>query len=479
VTATLSSPVDVSTRLAEKSRPHLGLAALLLGGIVLRLVFLAVYRPAFWYPDSGTYIRLTEHPLAPHITRPLGYVVLLKWLSPSGTFFTVTLLQHLLGLALAVATYALLQRRGVARWLSCVAVAPLLLDPLVATLEHYLLPDALFTMFFAGAALAVLWNRRPGPLACAGSGLLLAAAWFTKPTALPAVLVIGLYLIVRRLGWRPVVAYAVAFVAPYAAIMLWIGDRPSVYGEQSGIALYGRAAQIADCDRLDLPADLRPLCPTQPRAERSDRADAMFWRRPAHMRGMPWHPEGAELMARFSVAVVRQQPLDYARVVGKESFAHFVPGIHLGRDNDCLRERWIPPIVVHDDVPPLQGCPPAMADSDYGSDAAGEREGSDPTPLTVALHGYGRWVHTVPVMLSAAVLLTLAALVLRRGDARLDLVMLVLAGPGVVVVTVAVGMYEARYALPALPLAALAGALAWHGMQVAPREIDHGVPPAG
>jgi hypothetical protein len=47
--------------------------------------------------------------------------------------------------------------------------------------------------------------------------------------------------------------------------------------------------------------------------------------------------------------------------------------------------------------------------------------------------------------------------------------LLLAAGPGLTVLTVAVGMYEPRYAMPALPLAAIAAALAWPALRTAPR----------
>ncbi|GLH94771.1 hypothetical protein Pa4123_00430 [Phytohabitans aurantiacus] len=481
VTATVIAAETPAARKVDQLRRHWIFLTLFLLGGVLRLLFMIAYQPAFWfYGDSGSYIRLSEAPLAPHVSRGLGFVVLLKWLEPTGTFLSVALLQHLLGLGMAALVYVVLQRRGVSRWISCLAAVPLLFDELAVTVEHYLLPDTLFTALLAAGVLVLLWHKKPGWMATAGSGVLLAAAWFTKPSALPVVLLVGLYLLATRVGWRPLVAFAIAFAVPYITVMQWIGDRPSVYGSQTSIALYGRAAIIADCDRIKLTPEERTLCPEV----HYDRADAYFWRRPPHMVRMVYTPEGVKLINEFSIAVIKQQPLDYLRSVGKESLAHFVPGMHLGPMHDCLRERWAPPEQWRDSTPVPDRCPPARARPDYADDFAPLENAPTATPLTRALDVYGKYVRTIPLVFSAALFLTLAALFSGRGvrgRIRLDTVMLLLTGPGLTVLTVLLGMYEARYALPALPLAAVGAALALHGLinkQQDGESVD-GAPPAG
>lgn len=476
----LDTPPDPAPpRSVDRLRRHSGFALLFLLGGALRLLFMIAYLPAFWFnADSAAYVEIAERPLEPHPTRALGYPVLLKWLAPTESFMSVVLLQHLLGLALAVLVYVFLQRRGVARWVSCIAVTPLLFDSLVVTVEHYLLPDTVFTVLMAAGVLVTMWHPRPGWRAASGSGLLFAAAWFSKPTALPVVLLIALYLLVRRAGWRPLVSYAIAFAVPYIATMIWIGDRQSVYGSQTGIALYGRASIIADCDRIQLTPEQRAICPVQPLGERYDRADAFFWLRPRHMWATVYTPEGAQLLTEFSISVIRQQPADYLRSVGRETAVHFVPGLRLGPMHDCLRERWAPPVQWRDSTPPPERCPPARASADFAAPPAPLEDAPTATPLTRFLHAYGEYVRVIPFVLSLAVLLTLAALA--RGRIKLDPTVLMLAGPGLTVLTVLIGMYDARYALPALPLAGIAGALAWHGLASRSREeSDRGAPPPG
>jgi 4-amino-4-deoxy-L-arabinose transferase-like glycosyltransferase len=486
VTATLSP--DVEAQPAAGDSPHrrrlekLGgilrrhsafLTLIVLGG-VLRALFMFSYKPAFWYfGDSGVYVSMSERELMPSPTRALGYVVVLKVLESTHTFMSLILLQHLAGLVIAAAIYALLQHRGAPRWLSCLAMVPVLFDSLFITVEHYLLPDQILTFCLTMAIVAVLWNKKPKWWTAGVAGLLMAAAWYTKPTALPVVVLVGLLLIARWVGWRSLVAYAVTFLIPYLLVMNWVGDRQSVYGSQSGIALYGRAAMIADCSRIELTFEEQALCPTK----HFDRADAYFWTSPPKRRYMAYTPEGAKLYTEFSMAVIRQQPGDYLRSVGKESLAHFIPGFRLGPDNDCLRLRWTPPAEFRDTLTVPNRCYPAQARGDFQRHAADPTTGPEATPVTRALHWYGLHVRLIPTTLSISLLLTLATLVsgLRffrwrlpgprvPGRIRLDVLVLLFAGTGLTILTVAIGMYEARYAMPALPLASLGAALAIFGL---------------
>jgi hypothetical protein len=488
VTATLSRDVEAQPapadpprrrrhmeRLGRLLRRHSAFLLIIALGGLLRALFVLSYKPAFWYfGDSGVYISMSEaRDLIASPTRALGYVVALKFLEPTHTFMSLILLQHLAGLALAATMYAFLQHRGAPRWLSCLAIVPVLFDSLFLTVEHYLLPDLILTFCIGMALIAVLWNRKPSWRATGLAGFLLACAWFTKPTALPVVVLVGIVLIIRWVGWRSLVAYAVTFLIPYLLVMNWIGDRQSVYGSQSGIALYGRAAMIADCSRIELTFEEQTLCPTR----HFDRADAYFWTSPPKRRYMAYTPEGAKLYTDFSVAVIRQQPGDYLRSVGKESLAHFIPGFRLGPDNDCLRLRWSPPAGFRDTQTVPNRCYPAQARGDFQRWAADPKTGPEATAVTRALHGYGQYVRFIPTTLSISVLLVLATLVsgvrifrprlpgpIVPGRIRLDVVVLLFAGVGLTILTVAIGMYEARYAMPALPLASLGAALAIFGL---------------
>jgi hypothetical protein len=99
------------------ARAHVGILVLVALAALLRLAVMLAYRPAFWYTDSSSYILASRVPLTPHYSRPLGYVLLLEVLERTNTHVAVVAVQHLLGLALGVAVYAFLRRRGVSGWL--------------------------------------------------------------------------------------------------------------------------------------------------------------------------------------------------------------------------------------------------------------------------------------------------------------------------------------------------------------------------
>jgi hypothetical protein len=99
-------------------RRHWLISALLLAGLVLRLLSSIAYRPALLYIDTLKYL----YNAWPG-TDPLGYSGVLKAILLVGNLETVAAVQHLVGLAMGVAIYALLLRRGAPRWLAAMARA--------------------------------------------------------------------------------------------------------------------------------------------------------------------------------------------------------------------------------------------------------------------------------------------------------------------------------------------------------------------
>src|SRR5215468_5567839 len=79
-------------------RRHWLVSALLAAGLVLRLLSQIAYQPAIIYVDTLKYL----YGASPGAD-PLGYRWLLKAVLPVGGLGTVALVQHLLGLAMAVA----------------------------------------------------------------------------------------------------------------------------------------------------------------------------------------------------------------------------------------------------------------------------------------------------------------------------------------------------------------------------------------
>jgi hypothetical protein len=170
-------------------------------------------------------------------------------------------------------------------------------------------------------------------------------------------------------------------------------------------------------------------------------------------------------MRGFALAVAETQPGDLTRQIGKELAAHFVPGIDLGWSFGCLRERTSLPDTARDTRPIGDQCHPQLASANYSDPMHPSATNPPATWLTRALHAYSVAARTSPVVVSLATLLTLCALFVRRRVQWWlvrDAGMLMLAGLALIILPVVIGMYEARYALPALPLVCIAGALSLH-----------------
>ena len=244
------------------------LAVIVLGaGAALRgLVFFA-YDPFLWVPTSSGYIAAAGA-VRPSEAHPWGYSGFL-WLTGQGLGHReIVLIQHVLLLALAGLLYAFLVHLGVVRWLAALAVVPLSLSPLLANIEHRLLPDALFAVLVSAALLVLVWSRhRPAVFACAAAGLLAAAAGFVQLFGLVMIVPMVVFLIGRRAGFVRLGALLIAFAIPLGGYLVWMHQVHGVYAFTTwrGKHLYARVAPFAQCDRLgSLGASQRLLCDSRP-----------------------------------------------------------------------------------------------------------------------------------------------------------------------------------------------------------------------
>lgn len=447
------------TRLMVGLRRHWLVVVLVALAAVIRVLVMMAYPPAFWFAgDSGVYIDLSEH-LYPHRDRALGYPVLLAVLRVTGTLAAVTAVQHLAGLALGIGIYALLRRRGLGPGVASLASTPILFDALQIDLEHYILTETLFTALLLLSIGVLLWWRTPGVVACATAGVLMAGAWLTRPVALGVAVLLAGYLALRRVGWRRFVAFGAAFAVPWAAVLLWIDGRPTIYGSGStGMYLYGPTAVIADCDRLLLPAEQRWLCPPHPRHARPD------WYVWAYL--APEYrndPANDAALRDFALNVIAEQPDDYLGLVAIQTAPFFSPWPGLDPEFSGLSDQWVLPAWTPGTVAP------ALAGPGYQRDPAQLSGPPQVTGLTEFLHWYGRHIRTPAPLTLAVVIMAGVAVVLRRRssawpDAR-DAGLLVVVTVAFLVAQVATSMYDPRYGLPALGLVAVAGALCWQALR--------------
>ena len=252
------------------SREHVPFAVVLIVGAVLRWITWRAYRPALLFPDSHSYLQYARH-LRVGFWQPSGYPIFLWPLVRLEHPTVIPLVQHLLGLAIAVLIYLVLRRRGVPSWGAALAAAPILLDPLQLIVEQYVLSDVLFEFLVCAAIVLLVWHRRPGWLALGGAGLLLGAASVTRSAGIFLVAVAVVGALTARVGWR-VVALVGTFCLSLGAYVVVHHATVGTYAvtDTGSRFLYARLAHsVVDCPHLRLPDYERALCPAEPLGQRA------------------------------------------------------------------------------------------------------------------------------------------------------------------------------------------------------------------
>ena len=286
------------------------LLVMLAVAVALRVLATFAFRPGLMlFGDSYSYVRNAQH-LQAYWFHPLGYPVFLRLLWWTHFTVVVVVVQHLLGLAAGVAIYLLLRRAGLRPAFAALGVAPVLLDAYEVDVEQFLLSDTLFLVLIVLALALVLVPERPSPLVAGGAGLALAAAALTRGVGGALLLPVVAYLLVRRVGWRPILAFVAAVILPVVGYMVDFHTRYHSYALETtdGLWLYGHTATFARCDQL--PGRERPLCPAVPVHLRRS-SEYYTWAQNAPLyRLYPPAQRPAE-GRKFALSVIRAQPLDY------------------------------------------------------------------------------------------------------------------------------------------------------------------------
>jgi hypothetical protein len=287
-------------------------AVVITAGLVLRVLALVAYHPALLYVDTLKYL-YGAWPGAD----PLGYTLILKPILFVGDLGTVALAQHVLGLAIGVAIYVLLDRRGVPRWLAALAIAPVLLDAYQIQIEQTIMPDVWFEAFAVAGLVLLLWRPEPSVRLVIWAGLILGASATIRQIgeifAIPALLYLAAAISARRHAMRCALALLVTFAIPIVAYSsVWEAKTGHFQLSYEG-TIAGRLAESADCKTLALPADERPICPTP-----KEQALGIDWLEHSHLSPLKHFPVPAGksrnvLLAGFDSAVESQQSV---RVVG-------------------------------------------------------------------------------------------------------------------------------------------------------------------
>ncbi len=295
--------------------------------VLLRVDAELGYRWQAWFNDSFEYVQNTvRFQLDP--TRVSGYSVWLKILQPFHTFAVVTILQHLMGLAVGVMVYALARHRfGAPAWLATLAAVPVLYDGFEIQLEHLIMADVPFLFLITLAVTLLLWDPVPSTLRCVVVGALLGVAEIVRSVGLPLLAVFAVYMIIRRISWRKVAAtIVVCFIPVFAYAGLFDLEHGQLaMTDSTGVFLYSRVMTFADCAKMKVPVNELSLCTTVPPAQRPI-AQAYIWTPASPLDRFPpskFSPVPNQLAENFAIRAIEAQPLSYARAVFDDTWRVF------------------------------------------------------------------------------------------------------------------------------------------------------------
>jgi hypothetical protein len=303
-------------------RRHWLVTVLLAAGLVLRVLATVAYQPALIYVDTLKYL----YGASPG-SDPLGYLFILRAILAVGNLTLVAIVQHLVGLAMGAALYAVLLRRGLNRWLAALAVAPVLLDAYQVQIEQMIMPDLWFEALVVAGLVVLLWRPAPPLRLAAAAGVLLGGSATVHQLGEVLVIPAVLYLLITAQTMRRALTTAgvllVCFLVP---ILTYCTANYAINGHfwlARGQKDTGRVVASADCATLKLPADVRPFCPT-PRQQ----AFGPDWIEhskysPLHTAPVPAGTTRAKLTRELMSAIWNQQPQRIVGAVGIDSLRLF------------------------------------------------------------------------------------------------------------------------------------------------------------
>jgi hypothetical protein len=467
----------VATDLPGLARRHWIFSIALGLAVVPRLVAMLGFQPAVLFRlDTYDYLWGAVH-LSPNVVNPSGYSLLLWLLRPFHSLVLVVALQHVLGLGIATMVYVLVRRYGLPDWGATLAAAPVLFDPAQILVEQFIMADLLAMALMVGAFTVLLLRRPPSLWRAATAGLMIGISVTVRPTTLPLVLLVPLFLLLRNVGWRRAGAALLAGVVPVLGYMGWFAAVHGTFNltNSNGLFLWSRTMSFANCAVIRPPADLQALCPTaQPgHLAQADPAKRLkpkryLWNhrtwqwRHTHSGFVPdtaaFTPANNDRAQRFAIDAITAQPFAYLGVVVGETVEPFAqtnnlrfptvqPRSALGLDKADYR-------YAIGAVRAYTGSYQGVA-GDLGYDYGARLR----SPFVFLMNEYQHIVF-LPGQLFAVIMLTgLAGLFLPRR--RTGVAALLWVGAiTIMVLPTAEHEYTYRYVLPAVPLACIAAAIA-------------------
>jgi hypothetical protein len=419
--------------------------------VLLRVDAELGYQWQTWFNDSFEYIQSTVN-FGLEATRVSGYSIFLRILEPFHSYALITILQHLMGLAVGVMIYALARHRfGVPAWLATLAAVPVLYDGFEIELEHLIMADVPFLFVLMLATTLLLWDREgPSTLTCALVGLLLGLGAVLRTVGLPLLAIFAVYMIIRRFNWRKVLATIVVCLIPvfgYAGVF-YLEHGQFAMSEADGVFLYSRVMTFAECSKMHVPADELAL--------------EYIWSAASPLgrySGSEFSPVPNELGQNFAIRAIEAQPLAYARVVFDDTWRVFAWDRHVFPNAQTYGGYVFGPQPI-----PI----PDWDDASLGpwnSYAAAYAHANPLTrmvePFDTIIRVYQEYVWLPGTVYGLILLVGLGGMVLgwRRlgGEALLPWTLSV----ALIVIPAATAEFDYRYVLPAVPFACLAAVIAF------------------
>ena len=339
------------------------LAALVAGGVGLRIWLMVSYGPAFLaFPDSSQYSLAAVLNIFRDAQRPAGYPFFLRLVHHLSDRVSFTIaVQHLLGMATGLLLFDAVRRTRAPAWLGLLPAAIVFFGATGLILEHSLLADPLFAFLQAlaiYAAVRALYDEHPPrrwalrwPLL---AGLAVGLGFWVKTVAGTSAILIPLVLLcaipgdTRRkvLSALSTFGVAVSLMLVYVlAQLLFTGYLG--YERQSSWELYGRVATFVDCSKFTPPSGTSFLCPREPVGHRSSQAFFQYApTAPAVQRfGQPYTaPAQANgVLKEFSVAAIEHEPIAYAGAIMSGLGRYLFPRDGEGNTPQAVREEVMEP----------------------------------------------------------------------------------------------------------------------------------------
>jgi hypothetical protein len=440
------------------------LLALMLGSI-LRIVATVGYQPILMLQrDTYTYLSLA---LRMDVSgwRPSLYPLLIKPLVELGSLQLLAVVQHLSGLAVAVMLYLLMRRLGLSAIVAALGTIPVLLDGYVINIEHYLLTEAFFNLFVAGALMLIAYPRRPSTLGVGASGFIIGLSMLLRFVGGVTLVPAFLYVLLRRFGSARAVALIAGFAIPLGAYALYFSSQTGGslgVTNNNGLFLYGRVVEFADCDEVEVPEELKEYCPVGP-IESETRGVFTSDLRISEVQS---DPQGNSKLLQFSRRMILAKPEAYVGAVVSDFGRYFEPKDPETQEPNVKRWRFVRTLEEADPHPFVRenrGAPPPRTGI--------TTEFTINQDVATFLRSYQDVVYMYGPLLALLLITGLAGglLARRRQDSEPSLgpecllfslvAVFLLIGPTMLAV------YHFRYVLPAIPLAGVAGALGFTALR--------------